>query len=39
MVTSEGVDYVESTMPVNRIVYKLLKGPATEREESGPQTA
>ena len=39
MVTSEGVDYVESKMPVNRIVYRLLKGPAPEREDSGQPAA
>jgi len=32
MITSEGVDYVESHLPANRIVYKLLK--AAEMESS-----
>jgi hypothetical protein len=32
MITSEGVDYLESKLPVNRIVYRLIKGPAAESE-------
>jgi curved DNA-binding protein CbpA len=32
MITSEGVDYLESKLPVNRIVYRLIKGPAAEPE-------
>lgn len=35
MITSEGVDYLESKLPVNRIVYRLLKGPAADREDAG----
>jgi hypothetical protein len=38
-ITSEGVDYLESKLPVNRIVYRLLKGPATERESAGEPAA
>ena len=32
MITSEGIDWVESKVPANRIVYKLLKSPESRRE-------
>ncbi len=39
-VTSEGVDWVESKMPSNRLVYKLLKSAEMSREaESSPAEA
>ncbi len=38
VISSEGVDYLESKLPVNRIVYKLLKGPTSEREGPGQPT-
>jgi curved DNA-binding protein CbpA len=36
VVTSEGVDYVESNLPANRIVYKLIKGSQWKGDEENP---
>lgn len=36
VITSEGVDYVESNLPANRIVYKLIKGSQWKGGEEEP---